>query len=249
VRADDAPASGETYRKRVRAGLLAATAVVTLTEAGRADLRREYGVDATQTIHNGRSDDWVRPMPKEPFVLGAGRLWDEAKNLRALESAAMHLDWPVLLAGEPPADRIHSIRRGPEHPLHLGSEHRGVRLLGALSFEDLAGWMARAAVFASPAKYEPFGLSALEAALCGCALVLGDTGTAREVWGDRALFVDPNDARALHRALQELCQAPVRCVELGARAQERARELTAARMADGYADLYRSLLVETAGER
>ena len=36
---------------------------------------------------------------------------------------------------------------------------------------------------ATPAIYEPFGLSALEAGLCGCALVLGDIESLREVLG------------------------------------------------------------------
>ena len=35
--------------------------------------------------------------------------------------------------------------------------------LGALDEEELAGWYSRAAVYALPARYEPFGLTALEA--------------------------------------------------------------------------------------
>ena len=36
--------------------------------------------------------------------------------------------------------------------------------LGPLPFAELAAWLARAAVFAAPARYEPFGMAALEAA-------------------------------------------------------------------------------------
>ena len=36
-----------------------------------------------------------------------------------------------------------------------------------------------------PARYEPFGLSILEAALSGCALVLGDLPSLRELWDRR----------------------------------------------------------------
>ena len=43
-----------------------------------------------------------------------------------------------------------------------------------LSGEDIRPWFARAGIYALPAVYEPFGLSVLEAALSGCALVLGD---------------------------------------------------------------------------
>ena len=64
-------------------------------------------------------------------------------------------------------------------------------MLGRLSAGELADWYARAAIYALPARYEPFGLSALEAALSGCALVLGDIPSLREIWGDAALFVPP----------------------------------------------------------
>ena len=244
VRGDEVPSSWDTYRRRVRAGLEAATAVVALTATGGADLRREYGVEPTHTIPNGRSDGWVRSRPKEPLVLGAGRLWDDAKNLRTLEVAAAELDWPVVLAGELPPERARHLDGAPDAGVRLGpaAEHGGVRLLGPVPFDDLATWMARAAVFAAPARYEPFGLGALEAALSGCALVLGDIGTAREVWGDRALFVHPDDPGSLHAVLQELCADPERCVRLGERARERARELSAMRMADAYAAVYRSLV-------
>jgi hypothetical protein len=62
---------------------------------------------------------------------------------------------------------------------------RRVRCLGPLEASELAGWMHRAAIYALPARYEPFGLSALEAAQAGCALVLGDLSSLREVWGTR----------------------------------------------------------------
>ena len=56
--------------------------------------------------------------------------------------------------------------------------------------------MARTAVFVSPALYEPFGLAVLEAAQAGCALVLSDIPTFRELWDGVALFVAPVIARA-----------------------------------------------------
>ena len=60
--------------------------------------------------------------------------------------------------------------------------------------------MGRAAIYALPARYEPFGLSILEAALSGCALVIGDIPSLREIWADAALFVpsDGHDAPLAH---------------------------------------------------
>ncbi|MEB3829625.1 glycosyltransferase [Phormidium sp. CCY1219] len=64
-----------------------------------------------------------------------------------------------------------------------------------MSPEELSHWYARAAIYAFPARYEPFGLSVLEAALSGCALVLGDIPRLREMWGDAAVFANPDVAR------------------------------------------------------
>ena len=60
------------------------------------------------------------------------------------------------------------------------------------------------AIYASPARYEPFGLGVLEAALSSCALVLGDSPTLREPWSDAALFVPPDDHDALLTALADV---------------------------------------------
>jgi glycosyltransferase involved in cell wall biosynthesis len=161
---------------------------------------------------------------KEPFVLCAGRLWDEAKNLAALDSVAPRLPWPVYAAGDARA-----------------KQSRGVVSLGRLSEAQLAGVMSRAAIYALPARYEPFGLSALEAAISGCALVLGDIASLREVWGDAAIYVEPDDHGALAAALGDLIRQPRRREALAARATDRAKRYTPQRMAAGYLEIYEAL--------
>jgi glycosyltransferase involved in cell wall biosynthesis len=113
-----------------------------------------------------------------------------------------------------------------------------VRWLGRLTPSELAVHMARAAIFALPAKYEPFGLSAVEAALAGCALVLGDIPSLREVWGDAAMFVSPYDDDRLIAAIQTLCRNRSLRSRLSASARTRALELNPTRMGDAYAALY-----------
>lgn len=157
------PPERDEYVSRVTAGLAAATALVAPTRAMADALVRLYRVDrAIDVIPNGRDARCFSTGPKDSFVLSAGRVWDVAKNIAALETAAAELPWPVYVAGEGlgPDGRIDSL-------VHL-------RALGQLDGETLAGYMARAAIYALPARYEPFGLSVLEAALSGCALVLGD---------------------------------------------------------------------------
>jgi glycogen(starch) synthase len=113
-----------------------------------------------------------------------------------------------------------------------------VRLLGWLGADELTSWMLRASLYVLPARYEPFGLSALEAALCGCALVLGDVPSLRAIWGSAALYASPDDPHALEQNIAQLIDDPQRRLMMAARAAARARRMTPGRVADGYRNAY-----------
>jgi glycogen synthase len=159
-------------------GLAAADFVVAPTRAMLLALKKHYATSGPAgVVPNGCDAPLFRPAPKAPIILTAGRLWDEAKNPGALQAIAHRLPWPVYAAG---ADRH------PEGGKRANTS--SVRLLGHLARRELAHWYSIAAVYALPARYEPFGLTVLEAALCGCALVLGDIPSLRETWGGDARF-------------------------------------------------------------
>jgi glycogen(starch) synthase len=86
----------------------------------------------------------------------------------------------------------------------------------------------------------------LEAALAGCALVLGDIPSLRESWRGAAELVAPDDDDALAHALRMLACDPARRAALAARSQARARRFAPERMADRTLALYRTLAVRTA---
>jgi glycogen synthase len=193
-------------------------------------LERHYGrFGRSRVVLNGRDSGLFRPGVKAPFIFAMGRLWDEAKNVAMLDKVAPSLAWPIYIAGE------------DHHPAGGGVRYRAVRSLGRLGAPAAARWLARAAIYALPARYEPFGLSILEAGLAGCALVLGDIPSLREVWDGVAVFVPPDDADALAMTLQGLTQDTARRVEFAARARARALQLTPQRMSAGYLAVYREL--------
>ena len=71
--------------------------------------------------------------------------------------------------------------------------------------------------------------------------MLGDIPSLREVWGDAALYVPPDDHAALHETLSALiADAPLRN-RLARRARARALRYTPERMARGYLEAYSSL--------
>ena len=226
VRGEPAPPAWDEYRRRVSEGLAAAAAVVAPTAAMLAELRRWYGLDGGEVIPNCRRSDWAGEATKELLVVGAGRVWDEAKNLLALDRAASRLDWPVVVAGD------------GAHPEGGGRRLQAAHATGALPFDELAGLLGRAMVFALPARYEPFDLGPLEAAHSGCALVLGDIPSLREVWGEAATYVHPDDEDGLVRALDDLLGDPARAAARGGDARRRASRYTPAATAGGYLDVY-----------
>jgi glycosyltransferase involved in cell wall biosynthesis len=103
--------------------------------------------------------------------------------------------------------------------------------------------MSRAAIYVVPVSSEAIGPSVLEAALSGCALVLGDLPSLRETWAGAALFVDPDDHDALAQTVTRLIGDKTLALQLATGARSRARAFTADRMGAGYLSLYHELLV------
>lgn len=231
VKGTEAPPRYDRYTDRVRSGLRAADMVVAPTEAMLAALVAEYGELARScVVRNGRAAALFNPAAeKEPFIFSVGRLWDEAKNVRALDRAAAHVPWPVGLAG------------CEAHPSGSRLALQHAKALGVLAPAAVARYLGRASIYALPARYEPFGLSVLEAALSGCALVLGDIPSLRENWEGSALFVPPDGDEALVNALNLLLRDPQLRERLCTAACQRAKSFTLNRMGLAYEELYSTL--------
>jgi glycosyltransferase involved in cell wall biosynthesis len=231
VHGTDAPAAWNTYRHRVRAGVGAADLVIAPTRAMLAALELHHGpLASTAVIPNARDPRLFHPARKDELVLAVGRFWDEGKNVAALAAVAADLPWPVYLAGD------------TRHPDGRTVELGAARSLGPLTAPVLARWIRRAAIYALPARYEPFGLSVLEAALAGCALVLGDVPSLRELWEDAALFVPPDDTEMLRDTLRTLALRDDLRVALADAARRRAQEFSVERFTAAYLDAYVRLL-------
>lgn len=236
VRKEAAPIEWSEYRDRVTRGLHAADIVIAPTRAMLACIEAEYGAPAASVVIQHAGDAAAfKPAPKEPFVLAAGRTWDEAKNITALDRVADKLQWPVVVAG---------CRQSPGE--RRGAATRALQFLGELAQPELARSMGRAAIYALPARYEPFGLSVLEAALSGCALVLGDIPSLRELWADAALFVSPDDHEGLEVALKTLIVDEAKLRRLAERARSRALRLEPERMLNAYLRAYEAAAARAA---
>jgi len=180
-------------------------------------------------IRNGLPPADTSPASRRHGVLAAGRVWDAAKNIGVLDEVAPLVRGPIAIAGD--ASGPDGSQRLPRHAEYLGSLPRAAVLAR----------MHETAIYALPARYEPFGLSMLEAAQRGCALVLGDISTLRELWEGAAVFVQPDDRTGLAKVLNRLVHDQAARQRLADAARLRASRYTLTATIDGYLALYRTL--------
>jgi glycosyltransferase involved in cell wall biosynthesis len=230
MRGGGLPSGWQWQQRRNRAGFDAADAVIAPSRSHAAMLRASYGPIAGLTVVYNASGLMPEAADKQDYAFAAGRWWDEGKNGALLDAAAPAIAWPVIMAG---ADR------GPsgQHLAIHNAEH-----LGELPHAKVACLLSRAGIAVSPSLYEPFGLSVLEAARAGAALVLSDIPIYRELWQDTALFADPHDAKALAEAVNRLAGDAGLRRRLVTKARARSADFSLAAQAEAMDRLYQGLL-------
>ena len=227
-----APSDWNPYLNWVRNSLDASDIIIFPTNAMYEEAMAAHSFRTeTQIIHNARGIDFSTSVHKEKFILCTGRIWDEAKNLGTIGQLAETLPWPVYIAG----DNVH-----PDTGRTIALKN--VRFLGKLSSEEMKYWMERTEIYASPAKYEPFGLAVLEAAKAGCALAISNIPTLRELWGNCALFFDPDDPGELKKTLLRLIEHPELRKGLKEKSRTRALKYNLKQMGASYFQMYKNEL-------
>jgi glycogen(starch) synthase len=228
------------YREMVTNGLLGADVVVAPSQWMLDQVSKYYSVPAIRhVVYNGRTSALFDPdQSKDDFVLSVGRLWDPAKQVSLL------LEPRLLNFARPPSICIVGWEREPgkagADAVTVVSDN--VHLVGARSQAELRVLYASAGIYAATSRYEPFGLSPLEAALSKCALVLNDNPVFHELWGDAGLYFKKDDAEDLARLINELRNAPELRNQYGERAYEVALEkFSAISMVEQYERIYQGV--------
>jgi glycosyltransferase involved in cell wall biosynthesis len=216
------------YKSMVQRGLEAADAVVAPTRWMLDDLARSFTLSRnTAIVSHGRRLDASFQNFRELRAIAAGRVTDGLKGLDTLAHVTSPM--PVVVAGE--------TRPGEEGRVPgFGT----ARLIGQLSEPEMVDLLEHSSLFLSLSHYEPFGITALEAGLCGCAVITRNIPSQLEVWGSAALYFE--DADALSALLERLSSNPQVLRDARESAFRRAQRFTRSRMVEQYLSLYRRLV-------
>ncbi len=241
----------EVGRRQKRACVMAAQAVMCISEATRREAAGRYPQAAGRmtVTHLAYSRTFRRlaaaqaaPAPGDPpdgtpFLLyvGGRALY---KNFAGLLEA--YRSWPgreaaaLCVVGGPwsQAER-RSLR-------DFGLEER-VFLRAGLDDEGLARLYNRAAAFVYPSRCEGFGIPLLEAMACGCPVAASDIPAFREVAQEAACYFPPDQPAALQAALDQVLAAGRNAPRVAAglaRAQAFSWDKTAAQMLAIYRSLH-----------
>jgi glycosyltransferase involved in cell wall biosynthesis len=164
---------------------------------------------------------------RENLILFAGRVVADKGVDSFVEACARTLrqlpGWRAEIIG---GDRFEA--GGKDTPfirdLRPRADAAGVRLLGYHKHDTVLQSLSRAAIAVVPSRWnEPFGMAALEAMACGAALICSGRGGLKEVVGDAAVLVDPEDPGAIAAAILALARDPARRAAVARAGLQRAR--------------------------
>ena len=230
VKGTAVPAHWQQYVETVKNSLQCSDLVVSPSKAILEKAKATHGFTTeSKVIYNGRDLNFPEKQEKKNIIFCIGRIWDEGKNLMLLSRVAKELPWPVYIAGN-------NINPSTGKTMEI----ENVNFLGSLSEAEMREWIQRSAIFVSPTKYEPFGLAILEAAEAGCALALSRIETLQEIWGDSALFFNPQDREEAKTQIMKLIEDEALRKTFSDKAINRSQLYSTEKMGEAYFEMYKA---------
>lgn len=234
------PEFRERFAAQARDAASRSDAIIAVSAFTKEQVIRLLGVDGGRihVVHHGVRELALPPVSRENVILNVGAV-QKRKNIQRLVEAfeAVGSDWRLVLAGSAgygAAEILERIARSPARERIL--------VTGYVSPEDLAGWYARAKIFAFPSLDEGFGMPVLEAMRAGIPVITSNRSALPEVAGDAALLVDPEDTAGIEKALGELSKNVEFRRELIQKGTRRAQNFTWGKAVRETWQIYRELL-------
>jgi glycosyltransferase involved in cell wall biosynthesis len=231
--------------------------ILTVSEASRRDLQREYGIAPARmrVVGNGINLNVFQPMPdavrKHDELITTLSSDSPLKGFRYLLEAlaqlkSKHPGLRLKVIGQPGHETgtIERIER-----LGLSSS---VEFTGHVPADTIARAYAHATLAVVPSLYEGFGFPAGEAMACEVPVVSTRGGALPEVVGEDGacgLLVPPESADALAGAIDELLTQPARRLAMGQAGRARVLEhFTWRAAAERTVEVYREAIAQRTSE-
>jgi len=176
--------------------LRSARGIITSSKSTQSLLLAHYTVDPRKVrqCYLGLGAEFYETKPvarKKPYVLYVGR--DTAtKNLDTLIQAFQ-------LFKHKQGKKFSLILAGGD--IRPGREGDGVKVRGRVNDDDLRTLYRHASLLVFPSVSEGFGFPALEAFALGCPVLASRIPVLKEICGDAARFIDPDNAQAMAKEI------------------------------------------------
>lgn len=145
----------------------------------------------------GVSDVFFQQKTKRGDHIVFGGYIEPRKGVKQLVEICTRRSWPLHVYGSASAQNKDYEK---ECKAQAGDT---VRFFGRVSQNDYAQALANASVVVLPSQFETTGLAALEGAVMGKPIVVGEGGDTKEVYGKYAIYVDADNIESLESAIEQ----------------------------------------------
>ncbi len=194
-----------------------ANKIIAISEKTKEDIIDLYGISAEkiEVIYQSCDDSFKTPFAAatlsrikatyklpEKYILNVGTI-EERKNLKLAVQALKEVseDYKLVVIGKQTV-YFKTVEKEIEK---LGLKNR-IIFLKNIPFSDLPGIYQLASVFVYPSFYEGFGIPIIEALYSGVPVVAATGSCLEEAGGPDSLYVSPNDASALAKAINQILE-------------------------------------------
>ncbi|SDH08827.1 Glycosyltransferase involved in cell wall bisynthesis [Pedobacter terrae] len=207
------------YEWKSKSACKRANKIIAISQKTKEDIIDLYGINPEKidVIYQSCDDSFKTPSPKETlsrikatyklpdkYILNVGTI-EERKNLKLAIQALKEVneEYKLVVIGKQTA-YFTSVEKEIEK---LGLKNR-ILFLKNIPFTDLPGIYQMASVFVYPSFYEGFGIPIIEALYSGVPVVAATGSCLEEAGGPNSLYISPNDATGLAKAINQVLGSP-----------------------------------------
>lgn len=216
--------------------------IITVSEQVKREVIQFYGVPPYHvTVVPNAIPNYVHNIgcakhPEDPpRLVYVGRL-HHSKGIAEFAAAfakALKIRIELLIIGDgPDRQRLQS----------LASRDPRIRLLGAISHDEVLRWLEWTNIFIFPSYYEGSSIALLEAMATGHACIVRNIPVMREILGSMQVGILSNDVQTMVEALADLASKPQKRFEMQRQAKMRAREFSWQKSARILMDVYNKVM-------